>query len=140
MLSLKPVEVVFSSKARAIVMRPIGCNGATALSRVLDRIMNTKQTHLNTFAGTASLSLSQASPAIAKLQQVTVNYFDFTFCVASHRYDIGLFNPILFRYRDGGLRNAFTCMTPKGVSKAQYYVDKRENILEILEKFCVATR
>jgi trehalose-6-phosphate synthase/trehalose-6-phosphatase len=140
MLSLKPVEVVFSSKARAIVIRPIGCNGATALSRVLDRIMNINQSHGNTFTGTSSLPLSQASSAIMKLQQATVNYFDFTFCVASHRYDIGLFNPILSRYRDGGLRNAFTCMTPKGVSKAQYYVDKRENILEILEKFCATAK
>ena len=77
---------------------------------------------------------------LSPINQSTSSLFDFTFCVASHRYDIGLFNSILSRYRDGNLHNAFTCISPKGVSKAQYYVDKREIIVDILDGFCASTR
>ena len=133
MLTLKPIETIFSSIARAIVIRPIGCNGATALARILDRIMDLNRTEQVNISNNTKSNLSP-------INQSTSSLFDFTFCVASHRYDIGLFNSILSRYRDGNLRNAFTCISPKGVSKAQYYVDKREIIVDILDGFCASTR
>ena len=124
MLTLLPVEAIFSSQARKIVIRRVGCNGATALARILDRAMQSNLRANNIENG--------ANPAS--------NSFDFVFCVASHRYDIGLFSPILSRYREGKVRNALTCMVPKGVTKAQYYVEKRQTVVEILQGFASSNR
>ena len=124
MLTLLPVEAIFSSQARKIVIRRVGCNGATALARILDRAIQSNFRAEDIENGVNPVSSS----------------FDFVFCVASHRYDNGLFSPILSRYREGKVRNAITCMVPKGVTKAQYYVEKRQTVIEILQGFASSNR
>lgn len=126
MLTLLPVEAIFSSQARTIVIRRVGCNGATALARILDRLMQP--------------NLSNGEVGIGNGLSPVSNSFDFVFCVASHRYDIGIFSPILSRYREGKVRNALTCMVPKGVTKAQYYVEKRQMVMDILQGFASSNR
>ena len=124
MLTLLPLRLYSHHKLEKFVIRRVGCNGATALARILDRAMQSNLRANNIENG--------ANPAS--------NSFDFVFCVASHRYDIGLFSPILSRYREDKVRNALACMVPKGVTKAQYYVEKRQTVIEILQGFASSNR
>ena len=102
MLTPLPVEAIFSSQARKIVLRRVGCNGATASNAFL---IENNQFESQQYRNGANPS----------------NSFDFVFCVASHRYDIGLFAQF-FRYREAKL-GMLLLVWCRG-TKAQYYVRK----------------
>jgi trehalose 6-phosphate synthase/phosphatase len=111
MLALQPLDVSVSFPGRIIVVKPMGSNTANALTQIFG-----------------------IQPEIGRKDNVDrhVCNFDFALCIGSHRHDTSMFNTLLGWYKTGFLLNAYTCIVPKIVCSAHYYLENREACLDLL--------
>lgn len=123
-MSLRSAEVILSESARAIVVRPRGCNNAVALSHVFATLQPSSKMAENPGVGTSD---PRKAPS-----------YDFCVCMGSHRYDLPMFKSFSTWYRSGFLLNAYGCVLPKITCHAQYYLENKEAATELLE-ICLQT-